>query len=329
MADTTNATDATDATDATLSCANCGQRESDASGKLKRCAKCHTTTYCSRPCQKADWKTHKKTCAAQAAAAAATASHAPGTTTPSAFTFPAAGAIDNPFHQLEARTWLHDRSEQTVYKLLTDAYRFRMEDDYRMTGDVANASLYGGAADSGRRHFRRFLSLAERQPGLLPPWWSTTHAAACEREAMDEHRWSCLTSAVEKDDLIEHYGSRLMPMQLRMFAEQVYGMGPGGQSGDAMRQMMMKIEADRGEKMHSSVLDMSSSFRGMKVQLAKTAISRIIRSKLRSFSWSSSRCPTGFRTVDERPGIVPDAFYMFHTLPGETKTGTGMPTEHR
>ncbi|KAI9821443.1 MAG: hypothetical protein M1826_000679 [Phylliscum demangeonii] len=257
MADTTNATDAT------RSCAQCGQGESDGSGKLKRCAKCHTTAYCSRPCQKADWKTHKKTCAAQPAAATATASHGPDTTPPSASTFPVIDVIDKPFHRLEARTWLHDRPEQDVYKLLTDAYRFRMEDDYTLTGDVANASLYGGAADSGRRHFRRFLSLAARHPALLPPWWSTTHAAACEREAMQARRWSCLTSAVEKGDLIEHYGNPLMPMQLRMFAEQVYGTGPGGQSGHVMRQMMMNTEADGGKKMHASVLDMSSSLRGV------------------------------------------------------------------
>ncbi|KAI9829831.1 MAG: hypothetical protein M1826_005408 [Phylliscum demangeonii] len=253
MADTTNATDAT------LSCANCDQRESDACSKLKRCAKCHTTAYCSRPCQKADWKTHKKTCAAQAAAAAATPSHGPDTTTPSASAFPVIDVIAKPFHRLEARTWLHDRSEQDVYKLLTDAYRFRMEDDCMLTGDVSNASRYGGAADSGRRHFRRFLSLAERRTGLLPPWWSPTHAAACEREAMDEHRWSRLTSSVEKGDLIEHYANSLMPMQLRMFAEQVYGTGPGGQSGDVMRQLMMTSEVDGGRKVHSSVLDMSSS----------------------------------------------------------------------
>lgn len=29
---------------------------------LKRCARCHTTQYCSTTCQKADWKTHKPYC---------------------------------------------------------------------------------------------------------------------------------------------------------------------------------------------------------------------------------------------------------------------------
>ncbi|KAI9809357.1 MAG: hypothetical protein M1826_003935 [Phylliscum demangeonii] len=234
--------DTTEASDATLSYAKCGQRESDASGQLKRCGKCHTTAYCSRPCQKADWKIHKKSCATLAA----TASSTPDTTSTSTAdgapsTSVLAAVIDKPFHQLEARAWLHDRPEADVYKLLTDA-------------------LLGGATDSSRGHFRRYLSKAERQPGLLPPWWSATHAATCEREAMQEHRWSRLTSAIEKSDVIEHYGNSEIPMQLRMFAEQVYGKGPGGQSGDAMRKVMMKLEADGGRRMHASLLDVSPSF---------------------------------------------------------------------
>lgn len=32
---------------------------------LKQCAKCNATPYCSRDCQKADWKTHKKICGKQ------------------------------------------------------------------------------------------------------------------------------------------------------------------------------------------------------------------------------------------------------------------------
>ncbi|KAI9808444.1 MAG: hypothetical protein M1826_004154 [Phylliscum demangeonii] len=181
---------------------------------------------------------HEDLCHAQPAAA--TACHGPDTSTRSASTFAAVAApptpalaavidvIDQPFHQLEACTWLHDRSEHDVlYKLLTDAYRFRVEDGYMMTGDVSNASLDGAAADSGRRHFRRCLSLAERRPALVIG--------------------------------LSIYGNSLMPMQSRMFAEQVYGQGPGGQSWDAMRQVMMKREADGGKKMHPSVLDLSSN----------------------------------------------------------------------
>jgi hypothetical protein len=37
---------------------------------LKRCAKCQTTTYCSRECQKEDWQSHKRVCASNASSRA-------------------------------------------------------------------------------------------------------------------------------------------------------------------------------------------------------------------------------------------------------------------
>ncbi|KAH7081257.1 hypothetical protein BKA63DRAFT_530376 [Paraphoma chrysanthemicola] len=42
------------------SCAFCDKTELDT--KLQRCAKCLTTSYCSRECQKRDWKIHKFLC---------------------------------------------------------------------------------------------------------------------------------------------------------------------------------------------------------------------------------------------------------------------------
>lgn len=164
-------------------------------------------------------------------------------------------AIDKPFHRLDAQTWLHDRPEQDVFTLLIDTYRFRMEDNYNLEGDGDVDSIYGGARD-GREGFRRFLRLAEGKRGLLPSWWSQEKAAECEALGMNDG-WSSLASAIEKSDVIEHYGNPNMPMQLRMFGEQVYGRGPGGQSGAAMRQIQMM--AENGE-IHTGQLDMSSMF---------------------------------------------------------------------
>ncbi|KAI0833859.1 ankyrin [Trametes gibbosa] len=39
-------------------CATCGK----ANAELKFCAKCHSTWYCSRECQKRNWPTHKRSC---------------------------------------------------------------------------------------------------------------------------------------------------------------------------------------------------------------------------------------------------------------------------
>lgn len=116
---------------------------------------------------------------------------------------------------------LYSLPENKAYTQLIDAYRLRVEDEYVFTGEVGSDTLYG----SGRpiEDFRRFLNKAEKRSGLLPPWWSSTKRSACEKVAMDKNGWSCLAFAVEKSDIAEHYDDPIMPMQLRMLAEKVYG----------------------------------------------------------------------------------------------------------
>lgn len=229
--------------DESQQCANCAKAGTTENG-LKRCAKCKTTLYCSRDCQKSDWKTHKKICASNAARNA-TSSTAPSTAPSSASRGPPpkglTASIDKPFHKLNDKTWLHDRPEKDVYKLLIDCYRLRMEDDYTFAGEVDEEIIYGGAANNGRG-FQRFLSLARSKRGLLPSWWSEKKASECMRLGMRNSGWSSLASAVEKGDIIEHYGDSNMPMQLRMLGEQVYGLGPGGQAGAGMLRMQMMME---------------------------------------------------------------------------------------
>mmetsp|Transcript_38477 Transcript_38477/g.93087 ORF Transcript_38477/g.93087 Transcript_38477/m.93087 type:complete len:170 (+) Transcript_38477:813-1322(+) len=41
-------------------CQHC--KKQDSLEKLMYCGRCQTTNYCSRECQKADWRKHKKTC---------------------------------------------------------------------------------------------------------------------------------------------------------------------------------------------------------------------------------------------------------------------------
>ena len=45
-------------------CQNCGNKyeKKETECKFKKCANCKTAWYCSKKCQKADWKIHKKKC---------------------------------------------------------------------------------------------------------------------------------------------------------------------------------------------------------------------------------------------------------------------------
>lgn len=220
-------------------CATC-HKTSTETGPLKRCGRCKTAAYCSVECQKADWKTHKPNCAGTAQTTGSSNAGNSGSNSRRA-QGPLDVHIDKPFHKIHERKWLHDRTEQDVYKLLIDTYRLRMEDDYVFSGDADVDSIYGGARD-GKAGFRRFLKKVEKKRGLLPDWWSSAKAEECVKLGSGQHPDYDLGHAVQKHDIIEQYGDSTMPMKLRMFGEQIYGSGPGGANGSAMLRMQMSLE---------------------------------------------------------------------------------------
>ncbi|UKZ81044.1 hypothetical protein TrVFT333_008812 [Trichoderma virens FT-333] len=162
--------------------------------------------------------------------------------------------ISMPFTRLDEGTWLHNRPETDVYKILIDAYRLRVEDTYVFQGELMEDSLYANQK-SGLRGFQKFLRKAGTIPGLLPPWWNKEKKATCVRLGMEASQWPSLQYAVEKSDIIEHYGDRLFPMQLRMLAEAVYGIHPSGTDSAPMRKLMVSME--RGETRSYSIFDFS------------------------------------------------------------------------
>ncbi|KAK7969968.1 MYND finger [Apiospora saccharicola] len=50
-------------TAASEKCRSCGKAKTAAGGKLMQCARCKEVAYCSKECQKADWKKHRQECA--------------------------------------------------------------------------------------------------------------------------------------------------------------------------------------------------------------------------------------------------------------------------
>lgn len=210
---------------------------------LKRCAKCSVTPYCSRDCQKADWKVHKKVCGRNKGTTPDSSSD-PEASMAGTMLSPPKGLdqpITQPFTRLHNGTYLHDRPEKDVYHLLIETYRMRVEDNYKLEGEIDDDSLYAGAPN-GLKGFKRFLRLAASRPGLLPPWWNAEKQLECERFGMDSSQFQDLRCAVEKSDIIEHYGDPRFPMQLRMLAEAVYLRGPAGQDGSFARKMMVAME---------------------------------------------------------------------------------------
>lgn len=192
-------------------CTTCSKNPSDSS-PLKFCAGCKATAYCSRECQRADWKTHKKTCSG-----ASTNNPKPSNSS-SSFPFQTHTIDPSTLQSTLAGDDLHTMSPEALYGHLIDSYRMRVEDEYTFRGDATG--VYAG--DSPVPGFRRFLEKAQKKK-LLPAWWDKDKLAACVTFGMRKDHWFDLGCAVEKADVQEHYGDPLMPMKLRILAEKVTG----------------------------------------------------------------------------------------------------------
>ncbi|KAJ4366120.1 hypothetical protein N0V83_007755 [Neocucurbitaria cava] len=245
--------------DETPACANCEKTAAAANlASLKACAKCKTTQYCGRDCQKADWKTHKKICAKNASEAfvEANAEHSN--------TYSAGRLKDlekhepKPFTRLDEGKYLHDRPEKDVFKLLIDSFRMRQADDFNLEHKTTPNSVYAGASSS-IVPFRQYLAKAATRRNILPSWWTADKQKECEAFG-ESGAWSDLRRKVTKQEMIQHYGDDKMPMQVRMLAEAVYGVGTMGQDGSGARRMMMRME--NGGSGNDQIMSMLNLARG-------------------------------------------------------------------
>lgn len=207
-------------------CNSCKKLESALPVFLKRCAKCQTTLYCSRDCQKADWKSHKKDCSrnqgARSSPSSSEALNPDSQRMEDMFRIFCIGTVTsdtlNIFSTPLRPGYLGRLTEAKAFAAIIDSYRLRKDDEYKYNGDASG--IYN--EEDPLPDFRHFLTQAEACGDVLPPWWNQQKRRACERLALSD-QWCDINCAVEKSDIMEHYGDCLMPMRLRMLAERATG----------------------------------------------------------------------------------------------------------
>ncbi|KAJ5767030.1 uncharacterized protein N7511_004646 [Penicillium nucicola] len=221
-----------------MTCAKCKQSESDTL-ILKKCGGCNSIWYCSKTCQKQDWDSHKDDCKAttrsqainKAAESTAVSSETRTKEQKAAMNCITAHLKDKfavldveiffPFHALRCSSWLDSRSKKDVFKLLIDSYRLRVWDDrpYVMQHLFTNVSDFG-----------LYLRQAEKRGDLVPEWWAGDTGVECMLFASSNDDWSSAVVDISEERIMGFYPELFMPLQMRIFAEQVLGIGLSGHS---------------------------------------------------------------------------------------------------
>lgn len=209
------------------SCGRCGKTKSEAVLPFTACGRC-AQAYCSRKCKKNDRKKHQSSCSAKHAD---TTSSEP---TPRSQQKAAPGPtlqvqIRRPYHKLIEGAWLRERSESDVFRLLLDTYRLRMQDLYQYEHTVESDSIYHGRGNKDASGFLRFLGLVAQDSRLLPGWWSTSKGRQyLEFARMENRSFGGLDYMIDESEIQRLYQDEGMVLQLRVFAEQVYGEAVNG-----------------------------------------------------------------------------------------------------
>lgn len=142
------------------------------------------------------------------------------------------------------RKWLHYSSREDICKLLIDTYRIRMGDQRRANDRVSKANPHRGVeAAFTIDDFHSFLATAEgldedrkAERQLFPAGWGTPGVLRCYRTA-EEDGWSNILTLLSREDVPKHYEDEDMPIQIRVFSEQIDGYNTGCLSAQGIEGM--------------------------------------------------------------------------------------------
>ncbi|MCJ1331862.1 hypothetical protein MMC10_008554 [Thelotrema lepadinum] len=178
-------------------CAKCSKPQSQLAEQLKRCAECQTTRYCSRDCQRADWKAHKKCCGIEFDPEGWQIQKMPARVAPGNAHLDLSVPVGG-----NAKDLLKLHGENDTYKLLIQSYRCMDEDDRVAAGrlDIDKANIrpqyITGHSFNG---LKEFIAKAERNGNLLPTWWNAQKREQCEKVAREMYHWSDIETTVPKE----------------------------------------------------------------------------------------------------------------------------------
>ena len=184
---------------------------------VMHCGACKQARYCSKDCQKADWKCHKLRCGVDRGVA----------------TFSGPDAMQRMLGTMSGGhtgAWHAGLSRTRVIERLIMSWQLHVDDMYCFRGDLIGS--YGRQFDSYEDddeddaqekdetldEFRDYIKQA-KDKGVLPPWWDD----AAEKKLMEKAKVD-VQFALEKSDVVEKFGySSNEHMLLRSMSAAILG----------------------------------------------------------------------------------------------------------
>lgn len=270
MADSIRTTmaDAVASPDPSSGCAICSKQKTLEGKPLFKCAACHAADYCSKNCQKADWKHHKVACKARNAGTAGSTGGPASKSVASTTAILISGFKTEDWNSPLGRsvmTWHNSRPETEVYDLLIDTYRLRIGEVVALTHNHDDAHLGCNNPTTG---FRVFLMMAEKTSGLLPKWWSDETLEECIAYALDPKSRSKMWYAVKVPEIVKRYGDNAMPKRSRMLAELILRTDV---ETDVETDVMKSVEKSGNTRVHNPVHNSSGPNDSASSETSKTS----------------------------------------------------------